>query len=217
MDAPITPLANNTASPLHRTIVEAQRLRLQNPVRYGVKGARPGDANYVKNGWRLALSDAAATRRQVQGAQAGQKHDSRLTAEQQLILIEYHHKLHLLQAHYFPLLGRELSNKAKRVASRVPAPASQVTALPTTVVAPSAPDVTTTSSVLTARVCRTPPPMPLAESLLRPPPQAPPPPPPAPVVEESTTEQAAGELRRSKRLRNPSQAAEAVQEKSLGA
>ena len=213
MDAPTTSVpelrpSSNTASPLQRTIVEAQRLRLQNPVRYGVKGARLGDANYVKNGWRLALSDAAASRRQAQGGQ--QKPGSLLSAEQQLILIEYHHKLHLLQAHYFPLLGRELSNKAKRVASCGPASVSPVTALPTTVVL-TAPVVTNASSLVTARICKTPPPMPLAENLLPPLPQ-----PPAPVVEESTTELAASELRRSKRVRNPSQAA-IVQEKSLGA
>ena len=88
-------------------------LRLKYPEKYGVKGTREGDKGYVKNGWRSALSDAAAARR------ANKVGGSRLSAEQQAVHADYLAELHLLQARYFPRLGRELSNKAKAASVRI--------------------------------------------------------------------------------------------------
>lgn len=43
-------------------ISRAQDLRRRYPERFGVKGSKPGDMNYVKHGWRKALK-ASANRR----------------------------------------------------------------------------------------------------------------------------------------------------------
>ena len=41
-------------------IQAANQLRSTQPNRYGVKGAREGQAGYVKGGWRRAVVDTAA-------------------------------------------------------------------------------------------------------------------------------------------------------------
>lgn len=122
------------ASPLQSTIAEAQLLRLRHPEKYGVKGSRAGDEGYVKNGWRAALRDAAAARR------ASKPGATQLSAEQQAIHADYLAELHLLQAKYFPRLGRELSNKAKAASTRVPSQSTPAAVIRPTVAVASLED-----------------------------------------------------------------------------
>jgi len=106
----VSPVAPSGKSKLLAIIAEAQHLRHESPDTYGLKGARAGQKGYVKNGWQLAVADATA-------ALGGSKSASRKKPKPELTKLQkaakslYLEKLRCLQAEYFPLMGRKLSNK----------------------------------------------------------------------------------------------------------
>lgn len=99
---------------------EAKRLREQDPAKYGIKGAREGSPGYVKNGWKQALIDAAARFGCKSQASGRQKRADKATlnTQQKLAKQAYLEELRMLQVKYFPLIGRKVSAKATKQATK---------------------------------------------------------------------------------------------------
>jgi hypothetical protein len=107
--------ARNKAN-LTDIVAQAQQLRQDHPGKYGTKGSRKGEAGYVANGWRLALQDAAqALGGNKKAKPKAPKAD--MTKLQKAALQLYLAELRLLQAKYYPLIGRKLSAKAQEESS----------------------------------------------------------------------------------------------------
>lgn len=98
---------------------QAKKLREQDPGKYGVKGARKGMPGYVKNGWKLALADAAeALGCKSKAAAKNKRAQKTLTHQQKDAKQAYLEELRLLQVKYFPLIGRKVSAKATKQAAK---------------------------------------------------------------------------------------------------